>query len=210
VRNPLTPIAVSVADLKRSYEQRRPDFAQVLDQAVRTIGDEIEALKRMLAEFSELGRFPEPVLGPCALAELIADLEALYAGDVADGRVAFARPPAGAVVRADREQLRQALVNLVKNGLEAIAPGGHVEVSAVIEGQAAVIAVADDGEGLDRASLARLFEPRFTTKPHGSGLGLTIVHRIVNDHGGTIVVDSAVGRGTTFRIRLPLATQGER
>src|SRR6185503_15743989 len=74
VKNPLTPIAVSVADLRRSFEQKRPDFPQILDQAVRTIGEEVESLKRLLQSFSELGRMPEPHPEPCVLDDLLGDL----------------------------------------------------------------------------------------------------------------------------------------
>lgn len=209
VKNPLTPIAVSVADLKRSFDQRHPDFPRILDQAVVTIGEEIETLKRLLQEFSDYGRFPSPRFEACRLSDLFADVEALYRREVAEGRLRVAGPEGEVVLRADRGQLRQALVNLVKNGLEAVNGDGHVELAAHREETVAVmLEVRDDGPGLDEAHKAQLFMPNFTTKSHGSGLGLTIVERIVSDHQGTIVVDSAPGAGSTFRIRLPLAAGG--
>jgi two-component system sensor histidine kinase PilS (NtrC family) len=110
----------------------------------------------------------------------------------------------GLVFPADAGQVRQALVNLIRNGLDATAGGGRVLVGAATQERRAVITVADDGPGLSQEQRARLFTPGFTTKPEGSGLGLTIVERIVNDHGGTIDVRSAPGQGTTFTIRLPL------
>jgi two-component system nitrogen regulation sensor histidine kinase NtrY len=207
VRNPLTPIAVSVADLKRSYDQRHPDFPDILAQAVATIGDEIESLKHILNEFSELGRFPEPQFASCRLSELWVDVETLYGREIAEGRLVVTRPAPDAVIRADRNQLRQALVNLIKNGLEAVEAKGRVEVSAHALDGGVEIAVADNGPGLSTEQRARLFVPHVTTKAHGSGLGLTIVDRIVNDHGGSITVDSAEGHGTTFRVRLPLDPQ---
>lgn len=205
VRNPLTPIAVSVADLKRSYDQRRPDFPQILEQAVRTIGDQVESLKRMLQEFADFARMAPPRLAPCAPAELFADLAALYGREVAAGRLALAAPPSGVRLAADAGQIRQALVNLVRNGLESVDGAGRVTVTAAVDGAHLVIAVADDGRGLTEDQRARLFTPGFTTKPQGSGLGLIIVQRIVHDHQGSIAVDGGPGHGTTFRIRLPLA-----
>jgi len=209
VRNPLTPIAVSVADLKRSYQQQRPDFPAILDQAVRTVGQEVETLRRLLQAFSELGAFPEPRFAPCRVSELLGDLEALYGREVAEGRLRFSRPDADLVFPADRAQLSRALVNLIKNGLEAVEAGGHVEVAASAvpggpptSGPALEIEVSDTGPGLSEEQRARLFVPNFTTKAHGSGLGLTIVERIVNDHRGSIAVESGPGRGTCFRIRL--------
>jgi nitrogen fixation/metabolism regulation signal transduction histidine kinase len=202
IKNPLTPIAISVEGLKRSFEQKRPDFPQVLDQAVRTVGDEVHALKRLLGEFSELGRFPAPVFAPCDVGDLFADLEALYAREVGEGRLTAPRPRPPVTVTADGAQLRQALVNLVKNGLEAIDGSGRVALAASPTPDGAEITVSDDGPGLRPEQRAHLFVPGFTTKSAGSGLGLTIVERIVHDHGGTIVVEPGEGRGTTFRITL--------
>jgi signal transduction histidine kinase len=103
--------------------------------------------------------------------------------------------------------MRQMLLNLVKNGLEALNGDGRVVVSAEERGNALEIAISDSGSGLTPEQRANLFVPGFTTKTHGSGLGLTIVERIVSDHQGTITVDEAGGRGTTFRVRLPLAPE---
>jgi len=202
VKNPLTPIAVSIADLQRSYAQQRADFPQILAEAARTIGEEIETLKRLLQEFSEFGRMPEPVPGPVALDEVLADLGALYHAEVASGRLRIA-PPGGIRLRADRAQLRQALINLLKNGFEAIGPGGHVQVDAAADSAVVRIGVADDGPGMDAERRAQLFVPGATSKREGSGLGLTIVERIVTAHGGTVAVTSEPGRGTRFEIRRP-------
>lgn len=205
VKNPLTPIAVSIADLKRSYDQHRPDFPEVLEQAVRTIGEEVATLKRLLGEFSEFGRFPAPRPGPCRLEELLADLRTLYGRELSEGLLTVAGADPDVAFHADRGQIRQALVNLVKNGLEAVEGRGHVRVTAGRNGDRLEFAVADDGPGLSAEQRARLFVPEFTTKAAGSGLGLTIVQRIANEHGGSVSVDSDPGRGTTFRLRLPLA-----
>jgi nitrogen fixation/metabolism regulation signal transduction histidine kinase len=203
VRNPLTPIAVSIADLKRSYEQDRPEFPAILEQAVRTVGDEIHALRRLLEAFSELGRMPEPRPERTAASDVLDDLRALYDREVAAGRLAVADAPGTMTLRTDRALLRQALVNLTKNGLEATESSGHVHVSVTASDGACEFAIADDGPGLSEERRARLFEPGGSTKPQGSGLGLTIVARIVHDLGGTIAADPPANRGTTFRIRLP-------
>ena len=132
------------------------------------------------------------------------DLEALYGGDITAGRLILARPREEITFAADSGQIRQALINLVKNGLEAMNGDGRVTVSTHVTSDALEISVADSGPGLSKEQRANLFVPGFTTKSHGSGLGLTIVERIVSDHQGTISVEAA-GGGTTFRIRLPLA-----
>ena len=201
IKNPLTPIAVSVADLRRSYEGRRPDFPQILDQAVRIVGEEVDRLKVLLREFSDFGRLPAPRLAPCGLRDLFGHLETLHARQVAEGCLEFLKPLPDLRWPADADQLRQALINLIKNGLEA---GGKVTVSAAVQQGALEITVADDGPGLTPEQRINLFVPGFTTKDAGSGLGLTITEKIVSDHGGTIAAHPGAPRGTAFRIRLPI------
>ncbi len=210
IKNPLTPIAISVADLKRSFDQGRPEFPEILDQAVRAIGEELESLKRLIHEFSEFGRFPPARPEPMDPRGLLEDLASLYGHEVAAGRLTVEFPAAspdraaaGDGFRADREQLRRALVNLVQNALEAAGPAGRARVAAREDAAGVTFEVADDGPGLDDAQRERLFTPGFTTKARGSGLGLTLVERIVAEHGGRIAVESAPGRGTTFRLSLP-------
>jgi signal transduction histidine kinase len=204
VKNPLTPIAISVADLKRSYELQRDDFPTILDQAVRTIGDEVEALKKMLQEFADFARLPAPTLAPTRVSEILTDLEALYRRDVDAGRLRIARPSPEVTASLDSGQIRQALVNLIQNGLEAIGLDGRVEVSASAGSGSLEIIVSDTGPGLSEEQEAQLFTPGFTTKAHGSGLGLTIVERIVTEHRGAISVESKPDSGTRIHLRLPL------
>jgi nitrogen fixation/metabolism regulation signal transduction histidine kinase len=204
IRNPLTPIAISIADLQRSYQQRRPDFPQILEQAVRTVGEEVESLKQLLQEFADFARLPPPRPGPCRVGELLGDLEILYGRDVAEQRLVFAHPRPDLTFAADTGQLKRALVNLIKNGLEAAPGAGRVTVSSAVSGRMLEISVDDTGPGLSTEQRAHLFVPDFTTKAGGSGLGLTIVERIVSDHRGTIVVEPGVEGGTRVRVRLPL------
>jgi two-component system, cell cycle sensor histidine kinase and response regulator CckA len=111
------------------------------------------------------------------------------------------------IVRADRSQLEQVVLNLAANARDAMPDGGMLTVAALIDGERAVLTVIDDGCGMDASTLARIYEPFFTTKAivDGPGLGLSTVHGIVGQTGGTIEVESAPGEGTMFTIRLPLA-----
>ena len=205
VKNPLTPIAISIADLKRSYDQKRPDFPEILEQAVRTIGEEVETLRRLLQDFADFARIPPPRPQPCSVSPLFGDLETLYGREVSAGRLVVRRPTSEIAFTADPGQIRQALINLVKNGLEALNGEGRVTVSARAREGTLEIEVADSGPGLSEEQRSNLFVPGFTTKTHGTGLGLTIVERIVSDHDGTIEVGPATDGGTAFRIRLPLS-----
>jgi PAS domain S-box-containing protein len=111
------------------------------------------------------------------------------------------------IVRADRTQLEQVVMNLAVNARDAMPDGGTLTIAALSDGESAILSVIDDGEGMDEETVDRIYEPFFTTKPvgEGSGLGLSTVHGIVGQSGGTIQVESAPGAGTIFTIRLPLA-----
>jgi signal transduction histidine kinase len=111
------------------------------------------------------------------------------------------------IVRADKTQLEQVVMNLVVNARDAMPAGGTLTVAVRTDGETAVLSVVDDGVGMDQETQAQIFEPFFTTKPlaEASGLGLSTVHGIVGQSGGTVLVDSEPGQGTTFTIRLPVA-----
>jgi len=208
IKNPLTPIAIAVQGLKRSYDQKHPDFAATLDDAVRTVSEEIQRLKTLLQEFSDLGRFPPARPTHFVLGELLGELRLLHDHHVVAGRLSFDVPPAALTVEADRDQLRQVLMNLIQNGLDASATtNGGVRVSAALRAGTWCLTVRDDGPGLSEEQRMQLFVPGFTTKAHGNGLGLTIVERIIAEHGGIIEVESAPGHGTAFEIRLPQRTR---
>jgi nitrogen fixation/metabolism regulation signal transduction histidine kinase len=210
IKNPLTPIAISMEDLKRSFEQGRPDFPEILAQATRTVAEEVESMKRMLQELSEFGRFPSPRFESCAWDRIASNLDALYRREVSERRLCIARPTPDPPLRADPGQIQQALVNLIQNGFDAAGADGHVKISVAADNAHVEIGVADDGPGLTSEQRQNLFVPGFTTKERGSGLGLTIVERIVNEHGGSIDVQSKPGAGATITIRLPLSAAAAR
>jgi signal transduction histidine kinase len=103
----------------------------------------------------------------------------------------------------DAQQFRQILWNLCLNAVEAMPEGGELRVSVSVRGATLEVAVSDTGDGIAAADVSHVFEPFFSTKPEGTGLGLALVHRIVQDHGGEIDVRSAPGLGTTFTLTLP-------
>jgi signal transduction histidine kinase len=120
-------------------------------------------------------------------------------------------PTVPVVITADGEKLRQAFLNIIINALQATPPGGSVLISTTVSQPAICeIQIRDTGPGIDAETLARIFEPFFTTKVDGTGLGLAITRKIIESHGGTIMVESVVGHGTTVTVRLPIqvATSG--
>ena len=118
--------------------------------------------------------------------------------------------PALPEARFDAAQVKQALVNLVKNSMHAMTRGGVLTVQTGIAAEGVWVSVGDTGTGIPQERLSRLFEPFFTTKKKGTGLGLMIVYRIVREHGGRLDVESQPGKGTVFRIWLPLRERSPR
>jgi nitrogen fixation/metabolism regulation signal transduction histidine kinase len=204
VKNPLTPVAMSVETLREAWERRSPAFGEIFDEATRAIGEEVRRLSRIVDEFGRFARLPAPAPRAVAPGDLVASAAALYP-DVGPVRVERSVAPALPTVQVDPDQLGQVLHNLVKNAVEAVGAAGTVRLSARVDRDELELAVSDDGPGLSPEQQARAFEPYFTTKPGGTGLGLAISERIVREHGGRIEVRSTPGAGATFAVRLPVA-----
>jgi two-component system sensor histidine kinase PilS (NtrC family) len=201
IRNPLASMCGSIEVLGASAgldEQERR-----LMQVVRSEAERLEALVR---EFLSFARPLSPSIEALDGARAVMDTVELFRAEVAERGIELsvrADPPVW--LQADSGQLRQVLWNLLGNAADATAPGGRVEVRVAAQGGRGVLEVADTGAGIAEEDLQRIFDPFFTTKERGTGLGLAIVHRIVEAHGGNLSVRSEVGRGTTFRVELPLA-----
>ncbi|MGZ6126095.1 MAG: two-component system sensor histidine kinase NtrB [Myxococcales bacterium] len=201
IRNPLASMCGSIEVLgaaKGLDEQERR-----LMQVVRSEAERLEGLVR---EFLSFARPLSPAIEPLDGARAVADTVELFRAEVAERGIELsARAEAPVWIQADPGQLRQVLWNLLGNAADATARGGRVEVRIASTGGQGVLEVSDNGHGIADDDLQRIFDPFFTTKERGTGLGLAIVHRIVEAHGGHLSVRSEIGRGTTFRVALPLA-----
>jgi len=204
IKNPLTPIKLSAERLLKKYRDGAPDLNAVLESSVRTIIREVDSLRKLVNEFSRIGRLPELRPEAVDLSALISDVVALYEG-YRDLKIDVDLPAAAPPVRADREQLRRALINLMDNAVAAVEGRGRVWIS--LEHDAGRnrfrIRLSDDGCGIPPENRDRLFLPHFSTKSGGTGLGLAIVHKIVTDHGGRIRVEENLPRGARFVLELP-------
>ncbi|HEU4722520.1 MAG TPA: ATP-binding protein, partial [Gemmatimonadaceae bacterium] len=208
IKNPLTPIRLGVQHLRRA--RGRADFDHVLDQNVTRILNEIDRLDEIARSFSRYGGAPEerPPAEPTDVAAIVRDvvtLETLGEGTV-DWRCRVEGEPSLALGRGD--ELREVLLNLFENARLAKAT---VVTATVCDDRlddsapAVQIAVADDGIGIAEEVLPRIFEPHFSTRTSGSGLGLAITRRLVEGWGGTVTIESKLGKGTTVRVRLRAA-----
>jgi len=215
IRNPLNAAALQLSVLERRV-QRLPGAEQgPLLEPLTLVKDEIRRLDHILEDFLQFARPREFVPRPVEVGPVIRKVVDLLGGEAERRGVRLERA-IGAVppVAGDEERIRQVLVNLCLNALEAVADGGRVLVScraappepALPEAVPRVeIAIEDDGPGVPPADRERIFEPFFTTKARGSGLGLSIVHAIVTQHGGTIRAEDGPEGGARFLLRLPRA-----
>ncbi len=210
VRNPLTPIQLAAERLRRRFLGRlSAEEGELIDRATHTIVSQVEALKTMVNAFGDYARPQPPSLRPIALHALLDDVLDLYENDQ---RIGLSRDLADGepLVRADAVRLRQALHNLIKNALEAIgdAKKPQILVSTRLvrddDQEFVELAVADNGPGLPADFGDRFFEPYMTSKNKGTGLGLAVVKKIAEEHGGSIRAENRAQGGAVFTLRLPI------
>lgn len=206
IKNPLTPIQLNAQRLRRKYMDVLGDDAEVLSQCTRAIIDQVEALKNMVNEFSKFARMPTANPVPNDLNLLIGEVVDLYRQGHDKTVFAFEPDPSVPIFDLDKEQMKRMMVNLLDNAITASGEKGRVEIIARYDPILSIVSieVSDNGIGVSERDRERLFEPYFSRKPGGTGLGLTIVSTIVSDHNGFIRVKEARGGGARFIVELPV------
>lgn len=222
IKNPLTPIQLNVQRMRRKFEHKTEDFPKVFDDATNTIIHEVEALKGLVEKFANMAKMADaPQLDggrlarlslfelrkePTVLHDIIQDALRLYADTRVGVSIKTELDPSIKLLKIDPEQIKRVLINLFENAMDAMNGEGSVTVRtrALKERGRALIEVADTGAGVIGDLKRQIFTPYFSTKPGGAGLGLAIVTRVVEDHGGTITVAANKPKGAVFSIELPL------
>ncbi|MEX2466913.1 MAG: ATP-binding protein [Gemmatimonadota bacterium] len=206
VKNPLTPIKLSIQHVRRAWEDDRPDFEEILLRNATAMLAEIDRLAAIAQSFS---RFGAPAgagvpLAPVSLEAVVGDVMALYGSSVAAVGFTHTVEPALPPVVARTPELKEVLVNLLENARFASGEGDRVDVRARRDeaGGSVLLEVVDEGAGIPEDVLPRIFEPQFSTRSTGAGLGLAIVQRLVRSWGAEITVRSQEGQGTTVSVRL--------
>ncbi len=205
IKNPLTPIQLSSEHLMRVNKDKGEPLTPVLEECVTSILSQVKLLRQISAEFSSFASRPTPHPAPTSLAELIPSVVEPYITGLA-GRVTIDVdvPASLPMVVVDRVLLARAITNMMENALHAMPGGGTLTIRAAAGPSTIRLSVADTGTGMDPEALRRIFEPYFSTKATGTGLGLTIAKRNVELNGGQIHVESSPGKGTTVTIELPI------
>lgn len=207
IKNPLTPIQLAFQQLEARWREEpagSQEFGRLLGESSEIVREEIGTLQRLVEEFSSFAKLPEVRPEPADLAGFIEEFLKTNPQLAESADIQVERQPEAPSVALDRALMRRVLVNLVSNAQEAVRPG-RARIRITI-GQAqgrALLAVADEGPGIDPQVRGRIFDPYFTTKSDGTGLGLAIVKKIVLQHGGDIELKESAGGGATFEIRLP-------
>ncbi len=202
IKNALTPIQLS---LRRLISRLEPDDQSEIDEPLTTIQEEVESLRRLAEEFTTFSRLPQTNLKPENLNDLIRKVTTLIEAEPHSIALKLELDESIPPILLDREQMRRALHNIIKNSIEASERGSAIFIQTKRvekENRTFQIIIRDQGAGMSPEVLAKIFEPYFTTKNRGMGLGLSIVKRIIEDHNGEIVFESASGKGTQVTIYL--------
>jgi two-component system sensor histidine kinase PilS (NtrC family) len=202
IRNPLASLSGSVEVLRENLDPG-PDDNQLFTIVLR----ETERLNRLVTNFLHYARPEKASYSEVELSTLVDETAFFFLQG--EGRVGFAlenRVPADLKISGDQAQVEQLLLNLLRNSREATTDGVRVVVGGERQGDVVVLSVRDDGPGMAPEVAQRAFEPFFSSKDGGTGLGLATVHRIMENHGGTVALETELGSGTEFRLRFPATT----
>ncbi len=205
INNPLTTILTTSMLIQEELDPQDPNY-----QELETITKEALRCRKIVASLLDFARQSTPSRKECDLNNIVRESvvltnkQAAFSDLTLTCELADNMPP----IHLDKGQIQQSIINLIINAIEATAAGGAISISTVYkpDQESIEIAVNDTGEGISKDDIVKIFDPFYTTKDSGNGLGLAITHGIIEQHNGTIDVDSKLGRGTTFKITLPLTT----
>lgn len=198
IKNPLTPIQLTLQQIKDSYTGDDSQYKKILEECYEIVDEEIESLRNLTKEFSEFARMPSLSFKPTQLNQIITDVVAFYANINFSLTLQKNLPEA----ELDAEAVKRVIINLVDNALTATTERSDARISIAtqaMDGRIRLV-LSDNGQGIPKENLTKIFEPHFSTKTSSMGLGLAIVKSIVEEHKAIINVDSVEKLGTTFTI----------
>ncbi|MEO6874688.1 MAG: ATP-binding protein, partial [Opitutaceae bacterium] len=209
IRNPLGAIVLNLDLIQKEITCLALTSRHNPAEGGELVGEmrgEVHRIQKVLEDYLKFARLAKPDRRPMAINDLLEQKLAFTCAELAPAgvvlRTEFDRtmPP----IQADADQLWQATLNLIHNSLEAMPDGGELSISTQHDEGHAVLRVRDSGQGMKAEDFAKVFQPFFTTKPSGTGLGLTLVQQIIHEHGGRVECESVPGNGCTFTLFLPV------
>lgn len=207
IGNPLNALNIHLQLLHRAVEALSVDEKDELQELVEVARGEVSRLDLVITQFLRALRPSQPELAPSQIDKLLQETLTLLKLEIENRSIEVEVEIGSAVprIRVDRDQIKQAFFNLIRNAFQAMPDGGALRIAVSSSDKHVAVAFHDTGVGIKQEDLGRIFEPYHTTKQTGTGLGLMLVQRIVQDHGGQIEIVSKPGAGTVFTILLPLA-----
>ncbi len=203
IKNPLTPIQLTMQEMVDQYQGENDEYRRLLQECHGIVNEEINNLRNLVREFSDFARMPELQRKPGQINKLIRELVKMYPHLQLDVELEQDLPE----YLFDEDRMRRVLINLIENAAQADPHGRPIVIAARQTGNGLEISVKDHGSGIDPQLRERIFQPYFTTKNNGIGLGLAITRKIIEEHDGQIRVESELGAGSRFIITLPLLSQ---
>jgi signal transduction histidine kinase len=206
IGNPLNSLHIHLQLMERELDRLKPEERARFAELLQVSRQEIERLHHTITQFLRAIRPSPPKLETCQVLDVLKETLAFMKQEIEDRDIVvdLKCPEPVPQIAVDRAQINQAFFNVIKNALQAMAKDGLLTISVFSNDRAVGLSFQDTGVGIKPADFSRLFEPYRTTKPQGSGLGLMIVQRIIQDHGGEMEVHSRPGRGTNVTLFLPL------
>ncbi|MDR1860038.1 MAG: HAMP domain-containing histidine kinase [Bacteroidales bacterium] len=205
IKNPLTPMKLNIQQLQRLKKNNAADFDETFDRVAPAILEQIDDLSKSVGKFSEVALITSDKIEPVNLSDTIGQVITLFGQTPGIELIAENNDLTEVFINADKSQIKRALINLVKNAIEAIPADRHgiIRIALAADGQRAVLSVSDNGTGIHEEAKPNLFKPDFTTKTAGTGLGLFNVRKIAETFHGNISYRSEQGKGTTFTMDFP-------
>jgi two-component system, sporulation sensor kinase E len=205
IGNPLNSLHIHLQLMERSLQGLHHDAKAELEQSIEVARSEVNRLDSIVTQFLKAIRPSRPQLRPENVNPIVEDTVRFFTPELQDREIVVEQELRSdlPLLQLDRDQMKQAFYNVIKNGLEAVHRHGALRIGTDLDDTHVIIRFVDSGGGMSAEKLSRVFEPYFTTKPSGTGLGLLIVRRIVREHGGELSIESSEGKGLTVTIRLP-------
>ena len=205
IGNPLNSLHIHLQLMERSVQKLRDDEKAELEQSIDVARSEVNRLDSIVTQFLKAIRPSRPQLRPENVNTIVEEAVRFFAPELQDREILVEQELRSdlPLLQLDRDQMKQAFYNVIKNSVEAMHRHGTLRIRTDLADTHVIVRFVDTGGGMSAENLGRVFEPYFTTKASGSGLGLLIVRRIVREHGGELSIESSEGRGVTLTIRLP-------
>jgi two-component system, sporulation sensor kinase E len=205
IGNPLNSLHIHLQLMERSVQKLQDGEKAALEQSIDVARSEVNRLDSIVTQFLKAIRPSRPQLRPENVNTIVEEAVRFFTPELQDREIVVEQELRSDVplLQLDRDQMKQAFYNVIKNSLEAMHRHGRLRIRTDLDDRHVIVRFVDTGGGMSAENLSRVYQPYFTTKPSGSGLGLLIVRRIVREHGGELSIESSQGRGFTLTIRLP-------